>query len=116
MDLGSYVRDECIGTSGCPSKFCPLRFVVESGESCGAADKKPPYNIGVSASSEKKELLAAQVELRSDVVNLLSTRRELLRKIDGVKVHETQAVSAKTIKFLKRIRNNILVEEIVSIS
>ena len=35
----------------------------------------------------------------------------VLRKIDGVKVHETQAVSAKTIKFLKRIRNNILMEE-----
>ena len=35
----------------------------------------------------------------------------ILRKIDGVKVHETQAVSAKTIKFLKRIRNNILMEE-----
>ena len=34
----------------------------------------------------------------------------VLRKIDGVKVHETQAVSVKTIKFLKRIRNNILVE------
>lgn len=36
-------------------------------------------HIGVSASSERKELLAAQVELRSDVVNLLSTRRELRR-------------------------------------
>ena len=36
-------------------------------------------HIGVSASSEKKELLAAQVELRIDVVNLLSTRRELRR-------------------------------------
>lgn len=36
-------------------------------------------HIGVSASSEKKELLAAQVELRSDVVNLLSTRKELRR-------------------------------------
>lgn len=35
----------------------------------------------------------------------------VLRKIDGVKVHETQAVSVKTIKFLKRIRNDILVEE-----
>lgn len=34
-------------------------------------------HIGVSASSEKKEMLAAQVELRSDIVNLLSTRREL---------------------------------------
>lgn len=36
-------------------------------------------HIGVSASSEKKELLAAQVELRSDVVNLLSARMELRR-------------------------------------
>lgn len=36
-------------------------------------------HIGVSASSEKKELLAAHVELRIDVVNLLSTRRELRR-------------------------------------
>lgn len=36
-------------------------------------------HIGVSASSEKKELLAAQVELRNDLVNLLSTRRELRR-------------------------------------
>lgn len=36
-------------------------------------------HIGVSASSEKKELLVAQVELRNDVVNLLSTRRELRR-------------------------------------
>ena len=36
-------------------------------------------HIGVSASSEKKELLAAQVELRNDVVNLLSTCRELRR-------------------------------------
>lgn len=36
-------------------------------------------HIGVSASSEKKELIAAQVDLRSDIVNLLSTRRELRR-------------------------------------
>lgn len=36
-------------------------------------------HIGVSASSEKKELLAAQVELRNDVTKLLSTRRELRR-------------------------------------
>lgn len=36
-------------------------------------------HIGVSASSEKKELFAAQVELRSDIVKLLSTRRELRR-------------------------------------
>ena len=36
-------------------------------------------HIGISASSEKKEMLAAQVELRSDIVKLLSTRRELRR-------------------------------------
>ena len=36
-------------------------------------------HIGVSASSEKKEMLAAQVELRSDIVKLLSTRSELRR-------------------------------------
>ena len=36
-------------------------------------------HIGVSASSEKKELFAAQVELRSDIVKLLSTRREFRR-------------------------------------
>lgn len=36
-------------------------------------------HIGVSASSEKKELIAAQVELRSDIVKLLSTRMELRR-------------------------------------
>ena len=36
-------------------------------------------HIGVSASSEKKEMLAAQVELRNDIVKLLSSRRELRR-------------------------------------
>lgn len=36
-------------------------------------------HIGVSASTEKKELFAAQVELRSDVTKLLSGRRELRR-------------------------------------
>ena len=36
-------------------------------------------HIGVSASSEKNEMLAAQVELRSDIVKLLSSRRELRR-------------------------------------
>ena len=34
-------------------------------------------HVGISASSDKKEMLAAQVELRSDIVKLLSTRREL---------------------------------------
>lgn len=35
----------------------------------------------------------------------------ILRDIDGIKVHDKQAVSVKTINFLKRIKNNILVEE-----
>lgn len=43
--------------------------------------------IGVSASSEKKELLAAQVELRSDVTKLLSSRRELRRTRRNRKTH-----------------------------
>lgn len=33
-------------------------------------------HIGLSATTEKKELYAADVELRNDIVNLLSTRRE----------------------------------------
>lgn len=36
-------------------------------------------HIGVSASTEKKELFTAQIELRSDVTKLLSDRRELRR-------------------------------------
>ena len=42
-------------------------------------------HIGVSASTEKKELFAAQVELRSDVTKLLSDRRELRRTRRGRK-------------------------------
>ena len=36
-------------------------------------------HIGVSATTEKKELLAIQVEVRTDIVELLSTRREARR-------------------------------------
>ena len=35
--------------------------------------------IGVSASTNTKELYAGEVELRNDIVNLLSTRREQRR-------------------------------------
>ena len=35
--------------------------------------------IGLSATSERKEYYAGEVELRNDIVNLLSTRRELRR-------------------------------------
>lgn len=36
--------------------------------------------------------------------------RPILRDIEGVKMHENASVNIKTIKFLKRLRNNILVE------
>ena len=36
-------------------------------------------HIGVSASTERKELYSADVELRTNIVDLLSTRRELRR-------------------------------------
>ena len=35
--------------------------------------------IGLSATTEKKEFFASEVELRNDIVELLSTRRELRR-------------------------------------
>ena len=37
--------------------------------------------------------------------------RPVLRDIEGYKMHENASVNIKTIKFLKRLRNNILVEE-----
>ena len=37
--------------------------------------------------------------------------RPVLRDIKGVKMHENASVNIKAIKFLKRLRNNILVEE-----
>ena len=37
------------------------------------------HHIGVSATTDKRELFTAQVELRTDVVKLLSTRREQRR-------------------------------------
>lgn len=48
-------------------------------------------HIGVSASSEKKEMLAAQVELRNDIVKLLSTRRELRRTRRNRKIRYRKA-------------------------
>lgn len=39
--------------------------------------------IGLSATTEKKELYAAEIELRNDIVNLISTRRENRRTRRG---------------------------------
>lgn len=40
-------------------------------------------HIGLSATTEKKELYSADIELRNDIVNLLSTRREIRRMRRG---------------------------------
>lgn len=57
-------------------------------------------HIGVSASSEKKELLAAQVELRSDITKLLSTRRELRR------TRRNRKARYRKCRFSNRRKNN----------
>ena len=36
--------------------------------------------------------------------------RPILRNIDGIKMHENASVNIKTVNFLKRLRNNMLVE------
>ena len=46
---------------------------ISLGVDCGTA------HVGLSACSEKKELFAAEVKLRTDIVELLSTRRECKR-------------------------------------
>lgn len=46
---------------------------VSLGVDCGTA------HVGLSACSDKKELFAAEVKLRTDIVELLSTRRECRR-------------------------------------
>lgn len=48
-------------------------------------------HIGVSASTERKELYSADVELRTDIVDLLSTRRELRRGRRSRKTRYRQA-------------------------
>ena len=37
--------------------------------------------------------------------------RLVLRDTEGTKVHENASVNIKTVKFLKRLKNNILMEE-----
>lgn len=48
-------------------------------------------NIGISATTKDKELYAANVEVRNDIVNLLSTRRELRRSRRGRKTRYRKA-------------------------
>ncbi len=54
-------------------------------------------HIGLSATTEHKELYAAEIELRSDIVNNLSTRRESRRSRRG-----KRSVRYRTPRFLNR--------------
>lgn len=55
-------------------------------------------HIGLSASTEKEELYAAEVELRTDIVDLLSTRRELRR------ARRNRKTRYRKPRFLNRVR------------
>lgn len=48
-------------------------------------------HVGLSAATQAKELYAADVELRDDIVNLISTRRELRRSRRGRKTRYRKA-------------------------
>ena len=56
-------------------------------------------HIGLSASTEKKELYAADVELRNDIVNLLSTRREYRR------TRRNRKIRYRKCRFLNRVKS-----------
>lgn len=53
-------------TFECENQTQPITLGVDAGSK----------HIGLSATTEKKELYAAEVELRTDIVDLLSTRRQ----------------------------------------
>ena len=55
-------------------------------------------HIGLSASTEKQELYASEVELRTDITNLLSTRKQLRRSRRNRKTRYRKA------RFLNRVR------------
>ena len=55
-------------------------------------------HIGLSATTEKQELYASEVELRTDITNLLSTRKQLRRSRRNRKTRYRKA------RFLNRVR------------
>ena len=57
-------------------------------------------HVGISASTEKRELYAEEVELRQDVTKLLAKRRELRRSRRGRKTRYRAA------RFNNRVRSN----------
>ncbi len=56
-------------------------------------------HIGLSASTEEKELYASDVELRNDIVNLLATRRQYRRSRRGRKTRYRKP------RFLNRVKS-----------
>lgn len=74
----------------CENQIQPITLGIDAGAK----------HIGVSASTEKKELYASDVELRTDITKLLSTRRELRssrrnRKLRYRNVRFSNRVSSK---------------------
>lgn len=72
----------------CEEQTQPIALGVDAGSK----------HIGLSASTEKKELYAADVELRTDIVELLSTRRELRR------ARRNRKTRYRKPRFLNRVR------------
>ncbi|WP_330112541.1 RNA-guided endonuclease IscB (plasmid) [Cetobacterium somerae] len=56
-------------------------------------------NVGISATTEKKELYSAEITLRTDIVDLLSSRRSLRKTRRGRKTRYRKA------RFLNRIKS-----------
>lgn len=56
-------------------------------------------HVGVSACTDKEELYAAEVELRSNITDLLSTRRELRRD------RRHRKIRYRKVRFLNRVRS-----------
>lgn len=72
----------------CENQSQPVTLGVDAGAK----------HIGLSASTEKKELYAAEVVLRTDITDLISTRRELRRSRRNRKTRYRKA------RFLNRVK------------
>ena len=72
----------------CENKTQPVTLGVDAGAK----------HIGLSASTEKKELYAAEIVLRTDITELISTRRELRRARRNRKTRYRQS------RFLNRVK------------
>ena len=65
----------------------PITLGVDAGSKC----------IGLSATTDKKELYASEVELRSDIVNLIATKRQYRRS------RRSRKTRYRKVRFLNRI-------------